>query len=64
MTKFKSQALHIIRIKYHNTGGSGNPPSFIPVLCNIGILLHKQVTHAKHFEPECRLTLAKCMMVK
>ena len=42
MTKFKSQALHVIRIKYWKAGGSGNPPSHIPALWNIGILLHKQ----------------------
>ena len=41
MTKFKSQALHITRIRlYCNSGGCGNPPS----LWNIGILLHKQAT--------------------
>ena len=32
MMKFKSQALHIIRIKYCNAGGSGNSPSLIPAL--------------------------------
>ena len=42
MTKFKSQALHIIRIQYWNAGGSGNPPSFIPTLWNIGILTIKR----------------------
>ena len=40
-TKFKSQALHVIRIKYWKAGGSDNPPSFNPTLLNIGILLHK-----------------------
>ena len=30
ITKFKSQGLHIIRIKYWNAGGSGNPPSLFP----------------------------------
>ena len=44
MTKFKSQALHVIRIKYWKAGGTGNPPSLIPALWNIGILLHKQAT--------------------
>ena len=53
VTKFKSQVLHVIRIKYENTGGSGNPPSLIPASCNIGILDHKQATLGKHFEPEC-----------
>ena len=38
MTKFKSQALHIIRIKYWKASGSGNPPSFIPALRKIAIL--------------------------
>ena len=42
ITKFKSQGLYIIRIKYWNAGGFGNPPSLIPALWNIGILLHKQ----------------------
>ena len=42
MTKFKSQGLHIIRIKYWYASGSGSPPSLIPALWNIGILLHKQ----------------------
>ena len=53
MTKFKSQALHIIKIKYWNAGRSGNPPSSIPTLWNIGILLRKQATLGKHFEPKC-----------
>ena len=35
MTTFKSQALHIIKIKYCNAGGGGNSPSLIPT--NIGI---------------------------
>ena len=39
---FKSQGLHIIRIKYWNATGSGSPPSLNPSLWNIGILLHKQ----------------------
>ena len=53
MRKFKPQALHIIRIQYCNAGGSGNPPSLISALWNIGILLHKQATHAKYFDSEC-----------
>ena len=53
ITKFKSQGLHIIRIKYWKASGSGNPSSLIPALWNIGILLHKQATLGKHFEPEC-----------
>ena len=51
MTKFESQALHIIRIKYQKAGWSGTPPFLIPALWNI--LLPKQATRAKHFEPEC-----------
>ena len=35
MTKFESQALHVIRIKYWKAGGSGNPPSLIHALWNI-----------------------------
>ena len=38
MTKFKSQALHIIRIKHWKASGSGNPPSLIPALQKIAIL--------------------------
>ena len=53
MTKFKSQGLHTIRIKYWNGSGSGSPHSLIPALCNIGILLHKQATQTKHICPEC-----------
>ena len=53
MTKFKSQGLYIIRIKYWNASGSGSPPSLIPALWNIGILLHKQAILGKHFWPEC-----------
>ena len=53
MTKFKSQALQIIRIKYWKASGSGNSPSFISALWNIGILLHKQATHTKHSWGEC-----------
>ena len=50
ITKSKSQALHIIRIKYWKVGGSGNPPSLIPAIWNVGILLHEQATLGKHFE--------------
>ena len=38
MTKFKSQALHIIRIKYWKASGSGNHPSLIPNFWTIVIL--------------------------
>ena len=44
-SNFKSQGLHIIRIKFWNASGSGSPPSLIPALCNIGILLHKQAKY-------------------
>ena len=53
ITKFKLQGLYIIRIKYWNASGSGFPPSLIPALRNIVILLHKQATRIKHFCPEC-----------
>ena len=56
MTKFKSQALHIIKIKYWNAGWSGNPPFLILALWNIGILLHKLVTRTKHFDGKCTTT--------
>jgi hypothetical protein len=38
ITKFKSQALYIIRIKYWKASGSDNPPSLIPTLRKIAIL--------------------------
>jgi hypothetical protein len=38
ITKFKSQALHITRIKYWKASGSGSPPSLIPALQKIAIL--------------------------
>ena len=38
MIKFKSQALHIIKIKYWKVSWSGNPPSLIPTLWKIAIL--------------------------
>ena len=50
ITKFKS---HITRIKYLKASGNGNPPSIIPSLYNIGILLHQQATHTKHSRGEC-----------
>ena len=37
MTKFRSQGLHIVRIKYWNASGIGFPPSLNPTLWNIGI---------------------------
>ena len=42
ITKFNSQCLYIIKIKYLNASGSGLPPSLIPALQNIGILHHKK----------------------
>ena len=50
MTKFKSQAFHVIRIKYWKADGSGNPSFLIPALWNIGILLPKKTTRTKHFD--------------
>ena len=38
ITKFKSQTLHIIRIKYWKASGSSNPPSLIPALQKITIV--------------------------
>ena len=39
---------------YWKVGGSvNNPPSRIPALWNIGILLHKQATHPKHIGLKC-----------
>ena len=55
MTKFKSQALYIIRIKYWKASGIGNPPFLIPTFQKIAtyvlkmkfyVLMH---TTAKHF---------------
>ena len=37
MTKFKSQPLHKIRIKYCKANGNGNSPFLIPALQNIAI---------------------------
>ena len=53
MTKFKLQARRTTKIKYWKASGSSNPPSLIHALWNIGILIHKQATRAKHFGPEC-----------
>ena len=54
MTKFTSQALHVIRIKYLKAGGSDNPSFLIPALWIIlGILLHEQATRTKHFDVKC-----------
>ena len=50
ITKFKSQGLYTIKIKYWNASGSGFPPSFIPALQNIGILHHKKAELPKHLQ--------------
>ena len=50
MTKFRSQGLHIIRIKYQNASGSGFLPSLNPTLWNIGILHYKQAKLPKHLQ--------------
>ena len=55
MTKFKSQACHVIRIKYWKADGSG---SLIPALWNLSILLHKQATRTKHFDNDILRSLA------
>ena len=41
ITKFKSQALHNIKIKHWKASGNGNPPFFIPALQKIAILCLK-----------------------
>ena len=43
-------SMSYFRNKYWNTDGSDNPSLFIPFLLNIGVLLHKQATHAKHLK--------------
>ena len=50
ITKFKSQGLYTIKIKYWNASGSGFPPSLIPALRNIGILHHKKAKLPKHLQ--------------
>ena len=50
LTKFKSQGLYTIKIKYWNASGSGFPPSLIPVLRNIGILHYKKAKLPKHLQ--------------
>ena len=49
ITKFKSQALYIIRIKYLKASESGNPPSLIRALQNIAILGLKLAKHPNIF---------------
>ena len=50
ITKFKSQVLYIIRIKYWNASGCGPLPSLIPTSWNIGILNYKQAKLRKHLQ--------------
>ena len=38
ITKFKSQAPNIMKIKYGKVSGSGNPPFLIPALRKIAFL--------------------------
>jgi hypothetical protein len=56
MTKFKSQGLYIIRIKYLNASGRGPPPSLIPTLWNIGILHYKQAKMCKDMQHSVHIT--------
>ena len=39
-------------------GMTSLPPSLIPALWNISILLQKQATLSKHFKSECKCDLA------
>ena len=55
----KSQAFHVIRIKYWNASGSGNPPSLNPTLWNIGILHYKQAKLCKHLQHSVLLNYAQ-----
>ena len=50
MTKFKSQGLYIIKIKYWNASGSESPPYCIPTLWIIGILHYKQAKLRKDMQ--------------
>ena len=50
MTKFKSQGLYIIKIKYWNASGSGPLPFLIPAHWNIGILHYKQAKLPKYLQ--------------
>ena len=59
ITKFKSQALHFKGFKYWSFGGSGNPPSLIPGILNIDILLHKQAIRTKYFDGECIISFPR-----
>ena len=48
ITKFKSQGLYTIKIKYWNASGSSFPPSLIPALQYIGMLHYKKAKLRKH----------------
>ena len=50
-TKFKSQSLHVKKSNIEKLVGVATL-TMISALWNIGILLHKQATLGKHFEPE------------
>ena len=66
ITKFKSQGLYFIRIKYWNASGSGFPPFLIPALQNIGILHHKKAKLPKHLQHSvystCKLKIGKILL--
>ena len=50
ITKFKSQFLYTIKIKYLYASGSGFPPSLIPALRNISIFHYKKAKLCKHLQ--------------
>ena len=64
MTKFKSQCLYIIRIKYWNASGSGSPPSLIPAHWNIGILHSKQAKMRKDMQQSIYLRDLSAIFLK
>ena len=65
MTKFKSQSLYIIRIKYWNASRSGSPPSLISAYWNIGISFHKLAKLRKYMQHSvcyrCQSTFQICL---
>ena len=50
ITKFKSQGIYTLKIKYWNANGSGFSPSLLPALQNIGILHHKKAKLPKYLQ--------------
>ena len=50
ITKFKSQGLYTIKIRYWSASGSGFPPTLIPALRKIGLLHHKKAKLPKHLQ--------------